>query len=82
MAMAQARAQDGIEAFRTIYRNDALGEDDLLGQLGVDSLVVVQWVALLEKKTGAEIGIGEVDFTRLSEMTVGELSRLVLGSGR
>lgn len=64
---------EALEMLAEVAGFDAIGPNDKFGTLGLDSLMLIEWVSMLEEKLDREFDLRDVDVQTLGDLGVGEV---------
>jgi acyl carrier protein len=48
------------------------------GKLGLDSLMMIEWLSLLEEKLGSDLNIRDLDFQELNDLSINDVLNTLL----
>jgi acyl carrier protein len=71
-------ASEALEMLAEVSGVTNIGPDTEFGKLSLDSLMLIEWVSLLEEKLDTELNIRDLDIQELSELNIGEVLDVLL----
>lgn len=68
-----------IQQLAELSGNQKINGDTIFGDIGLDSLDLVEWITSLEDETGIVMDIMKLDFAKLASLSVSEAVAKLLG---
>jgi acyl carrier protein len=75
--MGQVTVERAIDFLYEISGVADIGPDTRFGELGLDSLAVIEWITNLEDELGADLEVKGIDFQRLGGHSVTDVLDLI-----
>lgn len=69
-----------IQQLEELSGNHDINGDTIFGDIGLDSLDLVEWISSLEDETGIAMDIMKLDFSKLAGLSVNEAVAKLLGA--
>jgi acyl carrier protein len=76
--MNSISASEAVEMLAEVSGVTDIEPDTKFGKLSLDSLMLMEWVSLLEERINSELNIRDLDIQELNELTIGEALDVLL----
>jgi acyl carrier protein len=77
--MNEVSVSEAIEMLDGICSVPDIGPDTEFGNLGLDSLMLIEWISMLEDKLDAEVNIKDLDIEYLGTRSISEVMDVLRG---
>ena len=71
--MNNVSVAEALEMLTSVSGASDIDSDAKLGTLGLDSLEMVEWLSMLERKIGAQFKLDELDFEELNVLSMNDV---------
>lgn len=71
--MNDVSVSEALEMLTSVSGASDINSDAKLGTLGLDSLEMVEWLSMLERKIGAQFKLDELDFEELNVLSMNDV---------
>ena len=76
--MNNVSVSEALEMLAEVAGVTGISPETEFGKLGLDSLMLIEWVSLLEEKLDAELNIRDLDLQEISNLSISDvLDRLL-----
>jgi acyl carrier protein len=75
--MGQVTVDRAIDFLYEITGVPDIGPDTRFGELGMDSLAVIEWITNLEDELEADLEVKNIDFQRLDDHSIADVVDLI-----
>jgi acyl carrier protein len=75
--MEQVTVDRAIDFLYEITGVEAISPDTRFGELGMDSLSVIEWITNLEEELDADLEVKRIDFEHLDDHSVADVLDLI-----
>jgi acyl carrier protein len=76
--MNSVSAPEALEMLAEVAGVTDIEPDTAFGKLSLDSLMLIEWVSLIEEKLNTELNIRDLDIQGLNELSIGEVLDVLL----
>jgi acyl carrier protein len=76
--MNSVSISEALEMLAEVSDITGVSPETQFGKLGLDSLVMIEWVSLLEEKLGSDLNIRNLDFQELNDLSINDVLNTLL----
>jgi acyl carrier protein len=76
--MNSVSASEALEMLAEVSGITDVSPETEFGKLGLDSLMMIEWVSLLEEKLGSDLNIRNMDFQELNDLSINDVLNTLL----
>lgn len=76
--MNSVSASEALEMLAEVSGITGVSPETEFGKLGLDSLMMIEWVSLLEEKLGTDLNIRNLDFQELNDLSINDVLNTLL----